>query len=147
MGARLLSIYKNVIQNVLPPHNKYYFLMDSEVYSCIVLFLYSKLLYVVSDRTNLLLCGVTAACHNCDMAHATPLLWWWLRCTQVTHATVFSLESYMVHFMVDTSNLLFRSSMHKTVTICFINYNTKVPKQEPLSLEPTKKRQQQKAKK
>ena len=75
MGARLFSVYTNVTQNVFPSHDKYHFLKYSEVYSCIVLFLYSKLLYVVSDRTNLLLCGVTAACHNCDMAHATPLLW------------------------------------------------------------------------
>ena len=147
MGAQLFSVYTNVTQNIFPPHNKYYFLMYSEVYSCIVLFFSSKLLYVVYNRTKLLLCGITVTCHKRDMKHATPLPRWWLRCTQVTHATVLSLECYMVHFMVDTSRLLFRSSMHKTVTICFINYNTKVPKQEPLSLEPTKKRQQQKAKK
>ena len=74
MGAQLFSVYTNVTQNVLSSHNKHYFLMYSEVYSCIVLFLSSKLLYVVSDITNLLLRGISAACHKCDMAHATPLL-------------------------------------------------------------------------
>ena len=140
MGARLFSVYTNVTQNVLPSRNKYYFIMNSEVYSCIAHFLSSKLLYVVSNRTKLLLLDITSACHKCDMAYATHLPRWWILCTQVTHATFSSLGCYMVHFMVYTSNLLVRSSMHKIVTIFFINYNTLGPKQEPLSLEPAKKR-------
>ena len=73
MGARLFFVYTNVTQNVLPSHNKYYFLMDSEVYSCIVLFLSSKLLYVVYNRTELLLRVITVTCQKFDMTYATPL--------------------------------------------------------------------------
>ena len=73
MGARLFSVYTNVTQNVFPSHNKYHFLKYSEVYSCIFLFLSSKLLYVVYNRTELLLRGITVTCPKRDMTHATPL--------------------------------------------------------------------------